>query len=479
MLLTFDNVASLIVYLRGMYFGQVFNLSSVELHLLAEPGANSVPLQYMNASVQDVCIESTQSRQNTMEDDEVTSGSSQILRDHTYHACVGNKPKGKKQKTRKKDKHADSTDSPFKHASYEYTSEAEVSPSLLTTSDLQHMDVAAYCSIVTTEIPSGTYTSNDMTFCLPESTNPQFETYIRLSPNEYCSCCDRFLFSNQVKSLGTKTNAVIQSLHLDASDKLCSMCYKYLAEGKIPSLSSDLNSLKVDNVPEDLSCLNSLEKKLVAKIQVCMTLIILPGGQYAEKGLIVDLPQDVESLVGKLVGVNSVCTVHFEHQNAVGSRGSFLIDAFKVIRGFMWLKSKNILYRNLSVNDLNFSISNSFNSTLLPTDIQKSVRELEHVTFAPVDYTSTCNLSSSAPQNDETSSDSSNHGPNQSIWIPRNKATPVSVYEITSGEEQAFPWLFPEGKHGFTYPRPKGIQLSLYFRYRLYNHHPITCSNFI
>ena len=32
----------------------------------------------------------------------MTSGSSQILRDHTYHACVGNKPKGKKQKTRNK-----------------------------------------------------------------------------------------------------------------------------------------------------------------------------------------------------------------------------------------------------------------------------------------------------------------------------------------------------------------------------------------
>ena len=330
------------------------------------------------------------------------------------------------------------------------------------------MDVAAYCSIVSAESP--VITSNDMTrFYLSEKTNPHFESYIRLFPIQYCKCCNRFLFSNPVKILGTKTNAVVQSLHLDCSDKLCSMCYKYVAEGKMAPLSSDLNSLKIDNIPDELSCLNSLEKKLLAKIQVCMTLIILPGGQYAEKGLIVGLPQDAESLIGKLVGVNSVCTVHFEHESAVGSRGSFLIDAFKVIRGFMWLKSNNILYRNLRISDINFNNSNFFNGTVLPSNIQDSARELEHVTYAPVNYSSSANYSSSISQNGETLSESSTLGKNQSIWIPRNKATPVSVYEISSGEEQAFPWLFPKGKNGFTYPRPKSIQPSLYFRYRLYN----------
>ena len=30
----------------------------------------------------------------------------------------------------------------------------------------------------------------------------------------------------------------------------------------------------------------------------------------------------------------------------------------------------------------------------------------------------------------------------------------MSVYEIPSGKEKAFPWLFPEGRFGYTYPRP-------------------------
>ena len=74
----------------------------------------------------------------------------------------------------------------------------------------------------------------------------------------------------------------------------------------MPSLSTQLNCLCVDSIPDELDRLNSLEKKLLAQIQVCMTIVLLPGGQYAEKGLIVDLPQDLESFVGKLAILDSV-----------------------------------------------------------------------------------------------------------------------------------------------------------------------------
>lgn len=46
---------------------------------------------------------------------------------------------------------------------------------------------------------------------------------------------------------------------------------------------------------------------------------------------------------------------------------------------------------------------------------------------------------------------------------------PVSVYEIEYGEELAFPWLFPNGKYGYLYPRVKKITPAMYFRCRLYS----------
>ena len=58
-LLTFDNFASIIAYLREMYFGQIFNLSPVQLNSLQEPDANSVPSQCLNNAVEDIFTDCT------------------------------------------------------------------------------------------------------------------------------------------------------------------------------------------------------------------------------------------------------------------------------------------------------------------------------------------------------------------------------------------------------------------------------------
>ena len=71
-----------------------------------------------------------------------------------------------------------------------------------------------------------------------------------------------------------------------------------------PTLCSLLNGLQIDSIPDAINCLSSLEKKLLARIQICMTVVLLPGGQYAEKGLIVDLLRDVE-LVENLNGIDT------------------------------------------------------------------------------------------------------------------------------------------------------------------------------
>lgn len=35
------------------------------------------------------------------------------------------------------------------------------------------------------------------------------------------------------------------------------------------------------------------------------------------------------------------------------------------------------------------------------------------------------------------------------IDIPRIEQRPVNIYELKTGEEMAFPWLFPHGRNGY------------------------------
>ena len=53
-------------------------------------------------------------------------------------------------------------------------------------------------------------------------------------------------------------------------------------------------------IPLVLQDLSSLENKLIQKINVFMTIVMLPGGQYAEKGLVLNLPAEIQHLVSQL-----------------------------------------------------------------------------------------------------------------------------------------------------------------------------------
>lgn len=45
----------------------------------------------------------------------------------------------------------------------------------------------------------------------------------------------------------------------------------------------EVNCLKTFEIPSELRTLSSIGKRLIALIQIFMTVIILPGGQMAEK----------------------------------------------------------------------------------------------------------------------------------------------------------------------------------------------------
>ena len=47
--------------------------------------------------------------------------------------------------------------------------------------------------------------------------------------------------------------------------------------------------------------MNTAEKRMIAQIQSFMTILILPGGQYAEKGLAIHFPLDLDTYYDQLL----------------------------------------------------------------------------------------------------------------------------------------------------------------------------------
>lgn len=76
----------------------------------------------------------------------------------------------------------------------------------------------------------------------------------------------------------------------------CQLCFASLKKKILLYLSCEGNALIVYDTPDELIDLSTLEKLLIALVQIFMTLVVLPGGQYAEKGLVLNLPSDVQNV---------------------------------------------------------------------------------------------------------------------------------------------------------------------------------------
>ena len=90
--------------------------------------------------------------------------------------------------------------------------------------------------------------------------NASFEQFIREKPVQYCKCCNRFLFRDQVVYFRNINNAT-QSLDILPADNLCETCRSKLVQNLVPSLSVKSKFLGSGNIHGQLQHLSPLEKK--------------------------------------------------------------------------------------------------------------------------------------------------------------------------------------------------------------------------
>ena len=133
-----------------------------------------------------------------------------------------------------------------------------------------------------------------------------YEHNIRESIATYCTCCDKILFQNQVRtcSLPGLNNPfqTEQVLQFEPNSSFCSPCLSALLKNKVPS-TWKYNNLLTGDVPECIKNLEIAEKRMIAQIQSFMTILMLPGGQYAEKGLAVHFPLDLNEYRNQLLNL--------------------------------------------------------------------------------------------------------------------------------------------------------------------------------
>ena len=290
----------------------------------------------------------------------------------------------------------------------------------------------------------------------------KYEQQIRSLHTVICQSCDKILFPEQVRRLCMPQEMPCQTSQLQTGT-FCSKCSNSVIQGKTSSTSIG-NKLFAGIVPPCLSQLTYAECRMISQIQSYMTIIILPGGQYAEKGLAIHFPLDLNAYFEQLL-INK--DEHFlviaqnTNQQAQAVSLANLVSFDKVKAGISWLKTNNPLYKDFPdfvADPIYDKIGNvkSDNATIveqvtdiLASDLQTSV--------IPVNYT--------IP--DVEISDVLTKSKHISIPILFN--SPSWISQVPGGEELAFPWLFPLGCGGLTEERPIRLSVPDYFNCRLYN----------
>jgi hypothetical protein len=72
-------------------------------------------------------------------------------------------------------------------------------------------------------------------------------------------------------------------------------------------------------IPDCLKNLSSLEKRLITKINIFKTVVMLPGSQYAERGLVLNLPSNTLEVITKMpLSFKNLpfVVVHFDSENS-------------------------------------------------------------------------------------------------------------------------------------------------------------------
>ena len=253
-----------------------------------------------------------------------------------------------------------------------------------------------------------------------------------------------------------------------------------MSKGKMPSISIG-NSLELDEVPHELSDLNSLEAIFISRRIPFMKLVTLPRGkQRSVHGCVVNIPIEPEqnlSVLPRVPSPDSLITVRLKrkiqyrgHVFLQNIRPQKIENALHILKDVM----KNPLYNDVTLNEnwqndsiendskLWDTLTNQSNDNNEPaSDDNENDEEVEdersrlsglpfNSCIQPKDISSDTNLILN--------------------YAPGENKRPKSFHSDENSEELSFPQLLPSGKFGFSMARKEKLSLKKYFQTRILCH---------
>ena len=291
---------------------------------------------------------------------------------------------------------------------------------------------------------------------------------------------------------------------------LCTRCQSILGKGKVPPYAC-INNIQVVKVPPVLSVLNTMEQRLISKVQAFMKLIVLPLGQRALAGQSINFPVDVSQACNALprpidesgvILVQSSSSTSASTSTADGGEGSpstvpssssitthsckgYVVRKPKIMRALHWLKTSNILYADIHIEDGNITCddndnnndnnddedeNNDDNDDNTTTNAEDEQQQHEGTLNGPPQLESSVVRTDFNMPNTEAIDIIRNGDFNYPVYrLPRVEGQPISLFTDAKAEEMAFPCLFPNGVNGFLTARDPAISITDYIQIRLLN----------
>lgn len=221
--------------------------------------------------------------------------------------------------------------------------------------------------------------------------------------------------------------------------------------------------MQTEPVPEELSCLNSLEQHLISLHIPFMKIMALPkGGQKNIHGPVVCVPSDLKKTTTLPLKADENLLLRVKLKRKLSYKGYYeyqFTNPTHIIRALEYLKQQNKWYENVTINrDTDGFIRDE--EKQVETKVEASDEDNEPPQIA-ID---------SCLQPVDVAQEVLDHFFDDVFNIaPAEGNNPVRMLQEPGNEAKTFPWHFPSGRFSFDEPRDKRLTLARYFNNRLMN----------
>ena len=232
----------------------------------------------------------------------------------------------------------------------------------------------------------------------------------------------------------------------DKSSKQLYECIRCSRDKNVVKKFSTANDMHPGPVPECLQNLTQVEEMLIARVSPIMYIYRKHGGQRGYKGHVLNLTQDIQSLLDKLPqAVSKLPVLILRRSGANDTYSDFTVQRQKVLSALIWLKQNNPYYKTMIID---YDILAELPENSAPDELFVNTTHERPETDPALDNhdIESDDMDTSIELNNAIKTDSESHERPQHnytsfISVPQQQQTEVeAIRSIVQHENTTLPW---------------------------------------